>query len=512
VRLVTAGEMRAIDRAAIEGHGVPGLTLMERAGGAVARTARALLGPGGRVVVVCGAGNNGGDGYVAARLLLAEGVPVEVTALVPGQRLQGDAREARRMAEQAGVPVTEPTGAARLEAARGDVVVDALLGTGLARAPDAAFSAAIERIAELRADGALVLAVDLPSGLSADTGRPLGACVRADRTVTFAFAKRGLVIPPGPEYAGEVEVVDIGIPAAASSSVAVGCELLEEDAARALVPPRPADAHKGDAGRVLVLAGSPGKTGAAQLALTGALRGGAGLVTLAARPPVLPLALSGRPEAMSVPLDGEGPLALGDLAALRAAVEAVAADAVVVGPGIPRGDETAPLLRGWLEAIAVPAVLDADALNAFAGHPELLQGMPAPVVLTPHPGEMARLASSTIAAVQADRVGFAVERARAWGVVIVLKGARTVVAAPGAPPCLIPTGNAGMATGGTGDVLAGLVGALLAARLPAFDAARVAAFVHGLAGDIVAARTGQRGLLASDLADGLGAVWARWGR
>jgi NAD(P)H-hydrate epimerase len=328
--------------------------------------------------------------------------------------------------------------------------------------------------------------------------------------VTFAFAKRGLVIPPGPDYAGEVEVVDIGIPAAAAASVPVGCELLEEDAARALVPPRPADAHKGDAGRVLVVAGSPGKTGAAHLALTGALRGGAGLVTLAARPSVLPLALAGRPEAMSVALEGDGPLALRDLDALRAASQGM--DALVAGPGIPRGEESAAALRAWLESTRAPAVLDADALNAFAGSPQLFAGLPAPVVLTPHPGEMARLASSTIEAVQANRIGFAAERARAWGVVIVLKGARTVVAAPGAPPCVIPTGNAGMATGGTGDVLAGLVGALLAARLSAFDAARAAAFAHGLAGDLVAARTGQRGLLASDLGDGLGAVWARWGR
>lgn len=507
MRLVTGAEMRAIDRAAIEGCGVPGLTLMERAGSAVARCAGALARPGGRILVVCGAGNNGGDGWVAARLLHAEGRDVRVAALAPVERLHGDALAAARAALQAGVQVAEGD---RFEAGPGDVVVDALLGTGLTRAPEGAFAAAIERIARSRAAGARVLAVDVPSGLSADVGRPLGACVCADRTVTFAFPKRGLVLHPGPEYAGEVEVVDIGIPAEAAASVATGCELLEEEAARALVPRRAADAHKGDAGRLLVVAGSPGKTGAAHLALAGALRGGAGLVTLAARPEVLPVALAGRPEAMSAALPGQGPLGAADLEALVGVAEGV--DAVAIGPGIPRGEETAGLLRRFLERARVPAVLDADALNALAQDPSLLTDLPAPVVITPHPGEMARLVRGTIAAVQEDRVGIAEERARAWGCVVVLKGARTVVAAAGHPPTVIPTGNPGMATGGTGDVLAGLVGALLAGGLAAFDAARVGAFVHGLAGDLAAARHGERGLLAGDVADELGTVWARWGR
>ncbi len=510
IRLVSAAEMRAIDRSAIERFGIPGLGLMERAGAAVARAVHASRGAHGRVVALCGAGNNGGDGYVAARHLRAEGVEVRAVALASRAQLRGDALAAREEAERAGVPIADGLDPGAIQLGPGDVLIDALLGTGLARAPEGVYARAIELVAALRARGAKVVAVDVPSGLSADTGRPFGPCVRADATVTFAFQKRGLVLHPGPSFAGEVLLADIGIPAEAAAQVPVGCELLGEQEAMRLVPPRPPDAHKGDAGRVLVVAGSPGKTGAAHLALTGALRGGAGLVTLAAREEVLPLALAGRPEAMSVPLVGNGPLAEHDLEPLLAAARGT--DAVVVGPGIPRGPETGRLLRAFLERAGVPAVLDADALNALAERPGLVAGLPAPAVLTPHPGEMARLVSGDIGSVQADRIGVAAEKARAWGCVVVLKGARTVVASPDAPPAVVLAGNPGMATGGTGDVLAGLTGALLASRLPAFDAARAAAFAHAAAGDVACERWGERGLLATDLADALGAIWARWNR
>ncbi|MBK9517072.1 MAG: NAD(P)H-hydrate dehydratase [Anaeromyxobacter sp.] len=513
MRLVGAAEMRAIDRAAIEGLGVPSLALMARAGAAVASAAAALAGSAGRCVVVSGGGNNGGDGWVAARLLHQAGRAVRLLAVMDPGALGGDAAAVAAQAQQAGVPWAPLVPGAPLPAGPGDVVIDALLGTGLARPLEGAFAAAITRIAEARAAGARVLAVDVPSGLSADTGRPLGPCVAADATVTFAFQKRGLVLQPGAALAGAVTVADIGLPAAAADQVEIGCELLEEAAARALVPARGADAHKGDAGRLLVVAGSAGKAGAAHLALLGALRGGAGLVTLAARAEVLGPALAGRPEAMSAALAGQGALGHADLPALLAAGRD--ADALVVGPGIPRGEETGALLLALLEALAVPAVLDADALNALAELPGSLgrlAALPAPLVLTPHPGEMARLCGLEVAAVQADRIGLAAARARAWGVVVVLKGAGTVVAGPTGPAAVVPTGNAGLATGGTGDVLAGLCGALLAGGLPALDAARAAAWVHGAAGDLVAARVGQRGLVAGDLGEAIGQVWARWGR
>jgi len=461
------------------------------------------------VVVVCGGGNNGGDGYVAARLLRAAGRDARVMALVPAARLSPDARAVREQAERAGVAIDDGV-LGPLDAGAGDVVVDAIFGTGLGRPPEGVFAAAIGAVEAARTAGARVLAVDVPSGLSADTGRPLGACVRADRTVTFAFLKRGLAVHPGLELAGEIAVADIGIPPEAARRVPVGCELLTDVEARLLLPPRPPDAHKGDAGRLLVVAGSPGKTGAAHLALTGALRGGAGLVTLAARPEVLPFALAGRPEAMSVALVGDGPLGRGDVAALLAAARET--DAIAVGPGIPRGPETGEALRTLLSRAGKPAIVDADGLNALAEDPSLLGALGIPLVLTPHPGEMARLCGTTTAAVQADRIGVADARAKAWGATVVLKGARTVVAAPDGPPAVISTGNAGLATGGTGDVLAGLCGALLAGGLAPAAAGRIGAWVHGRAGDLAAARFGQRGLVAGDLGEAIGAVWAEWGR
>lgn len=511
MRLVGSAEMREIDRTAIEALGVPALALMERAGAAVAGAARELARPEGRVVVVCGGGNNGGDGYVAARLLRAEGREVRVVALVPPERLSADARAVRARAAAAAVPIDDA--AVAVGAGKGDVVVDAIFGTGLARAPEGVFADAIAAIDAARLAGARVVAVDVPSGLSADTGRPLGPCVRADRTVTFAFSKRGLVLHPGAALAGEVTVADIGIPPEAALRVPVACELLTEAEARLLLPARRPEAHKGDAGRVLVVAGSPGKTGAAHLALSGALRGGAGLVTLAARPEVLPFALAGRPEAMSVALAGDGPLGRADLEPLAAA--AADADALAIGPGIPRGPETAELLLALLERVRRPAVLDADALNALAAAPGALAALSAagvPLLLTPHPGEMARLCGGTIHEVQSDRIGVAASHARAWKATVVLKGARTVVADPDAPPAVIPTGNPGLATGGTGDVLAGLCGALLAAGLPPAAAGRVGAFVHGRAGDLAALRFGERGLLAGDLGEAIGQVWAEWRR
>ncbi len=509
MRLVGAAEMRAIERAAIDRLGVRSLELMERAGRAVTGAAAHLSRPGGRFLVVCGGGNNGGDGWVAARLLLPSG-RVQVIAVVAPDQLGGDAAVMAARALAAGVPVQRFIEEVPLGAGPSDLVIDALFGTGLSRPVEGRFAAAIAAITAARRGGATVLSVDLPSGLSADSGRPQGACVEADATVTFGLQKRGLVLHPGIGLAGKVTVADIGLPVAAVDEVAERCRLLDEAEARALVPRRDPAAHKGDAGRVLLLAGSPGKTGAAHLALTGVLRGGAGLVTLAARAEVLPLALAGRPEAMSVALAGEGPLGAEDLPALLRL--SPGADALVAGPGLFRGPETGRLLQAWLSMAPRPAVLDADALNALEPEPAWLGRLEAPVILTPHPGELARLCGLTVEQVQADRIGLAMDRAEAWGVVLVLKGARTVVAAPGRPAAIIPTGNAGLATGGTGDVLAGLCGALLAGGLARFDAARVGAWVHGAAGDLVASRLGERGLLAGDLGEAIGQVWARWGR
>ena len=358
-----------------------------------------------------------------------------------------------------------------------------------------------------RTAGAKVVAVDLPSGLSADTGQVLGVAVRADATVTFGYLKRGLVLHPGAALAGRSEVVDIGLPRACEAALGPPCELLEEDGVLGLVPRRPPDAHKGTMGHVLVVAGSADKPGAAALACLGALRSGAGLVTLATRAGGHAVARR-YPEIMGETLAGDGPLAPADLDALLAAAEGK--DALAIGPGIPRGEGTAELLGQLLQALDVPVVLDADALNALATRPDLLKGAAVDLVLTPHPGEMARLTGGTVAEVQADRLGVASDFARRNDAYLVLKGSRTVIADPDGALAVSPTGNAGMATGGSGDVLSGIIAALMAQGVAPGSAARVAVYAHGLAGDLAAARTGQAGLVATDLAGALCEVWTRW--
>ena len=492
--------MRALDRWTIE-HGTPGHVLMERAGAGAARAlCERLHRPRGPVVVVCGRGNNGGDGFVVARHLRRARVPVEVWLAARPEEVRGDAarmlaawRRARGTVRALGTPADVEALAHRL--ARAAAVVDALFGTGL-NAPVAGVAAAV--IAAINACGAPVLAVDIASGLSADTGAPLGAAVRATVTATFGYPKVGQLMYPGVEHTGLLAVVDIGIPREALATVAPGTVLLESEEVGAHLPPRRRDAHKGDFGHVLVIAGSRGKTGAALLAAQAAARSGAGLTTLAV-PATLQAVLEAQVrEAMTAALadTGDGAAALAD----GAAVNALLADreAVVCGPGMGQAPATRALVAHVVRQCAAPLVLDADGLNAVAGS-ALLRDRPGPTVVTPHPGEMARLQSGDTARVQADRLGAARAFARAERVVVVLKGARTIIASPDGATAICPTGNPGMASGGTGDVLSGVIGALLAQGLAAYDAAALGVFAHGAAGDAVAARQGETGLLASDL-------------
>ncbi|MHB8417100.1 MAG: NAD(P)H-hydrate dehydratase [Myxococcales bacterium] len=503
-RLLTASEVRELDRLCAERYGVPVAALMESAGRAVAEAAWPRCATG-RVVVLAGGGNNGGDGFVAARLLHERGLRVELWLAVPKERLRGEAAANFGRLGPLGIPLHEGPPP---PLARGDVAVDALLGTGLGRAPEGGFAEGIRALNAGRGAGARVIAVDVPSGLPADGGEPPGECVAASLTVTFAAPKLGLAIEPGASLAGELIVADIGVPPAALTELPSRLELLEEASVRRLFPPRPRDSHKGSFGHLLVVAGSQGKAGAAALAVSGALRGGAGLVTLASREPVAAALWTARPEAMSVALPWAGPLGSLDVEPLRAA--AAGKNALAIGPGIPRGPDTARALAELLAAFEGPAVLDADALNAFAGELELLRRAGGPLVLTPHPGEMSRLQGRPTAEIQRDRIGAAKAFAAERGVTLVLKGARTVVAAPDGACWIVPTGNPGLATGGTGDVLCGLIGALLAQGLSPTEAARAGAYVHGLAGDFAARRRGERGLVASDVAEGIAEVWAAW--
>jgi ADP-dependent NAD(P)H-hydrate dehydratase / NAD(P)H-hydrate epimerase len=500
--LVTAEEMRELDRATIERFGTPGHVLMERAGKGATQVLLErfpqLRRKGRRVVVVAGKGNNGGDGLVMARLLKKRGLRTEVVLLGRAADVKGDAERNLRAYRRLRGALHEVTSAAEVDALatrlRGaDAVIDAIFGTGLNSEVRGVQGAAIECINDC---GAPVFAVDIPSGLDADTGRPLGCAVRANATATFAFAKVGQMLHPGVELCGHLEVIDIGIAAEAITAQTPRTELLTQAMAAGLAPQRAADTHKGHCGHLLVVAGSFGKTGAAQLVSRGALRAGAGLVTLVGPASLYPIYAAGVLEAMTAALpDVDGQLRF---AAERLQELVEGKSAVAIGPGIGTHGDARRTVQWLLQNAGAPLVIDADALTCIASDPSELRRARNPAILTPHPGEMARLLGSTAAEVQADRVETARRFAGEHGCTLVLKGARTVVAAPDGRAWINPTGNPGMASGGMGDALTGIVGGLLAQGLEPAEAARLGVYLHGLAADQAAAE-GQIGLTASDV-------------
>ncbi len=514
MRVLNADEMRRCDTEAIEAYGVPGVALMETAGRAVAERALELLEESGGdlALVVCGSGNNGGDGFVAARYLARAGVDVQVICTCEAGALKGDARVFHDVVARMEIPIhtvdADEASLPPVAVGPGDVVVDALFGTGLTRPIEGRAARLVDLICSLREAGAKVVAVDLPSGVCADTGQVLGRAVAADATVTFAYLKRGHLLYPGRRLCGEWEVVDIGLPHQVEALLGPPCVLLDEAAVRETLAPPAADAHKGTLGHVLVVAGCRDKPGAAALACLGALRSGAGLVTLASRPGGHAGVVAAAPEVMTLTLPGEGALGTGDLPALRDALEGK--DALLIGPGIPRNEATRDLMRQLLGSLEVPVVLDADALNAIGEDRSVFEGALAERVLTPHPGEMARLLPSTTAQVQADRPGIAARLAAETEATVVLKGASTVIAEPDGTLAICPTGNPGLATGGTGDVLGGVIAALLARGHDASTAARAGVFVHGRAADALVETRGTAGLVAGDLPRGIASVWAEW--
>ena len=504
----TAEEMRAVDRRAITELGIPGAVLMENAGRAAAHVIADHLAARGRaprrrgpVVIVCGKGGNGGDGFVAARELRRRGVRCQVVLTCPPSEIRGDAALKLAALRRARVEpaVVEDDGALAAMLREATLVVDALLGTGSRGAPTGAVARAIEAI---EAAGVPVVALDIPSGLDADTGRADGAVVRAEVTVTFAGLKRGLLLVPGSSLAGDVRVVPIGVP---DDEVARGVTtfVVEASDVACHFPPRARDAHKGTYGHLLLVAGSLGKTGAAALAGTAALRSGVGLLTVATPRSQQPIVATLSREAMTAPVaeTSEGTVGLAALDLVREL--AAARDAVAIGPGLGLAAETQDVVRRLAGEITAPMALDADALTALAGHLDVLREARGPRCLTPHPGEMARMLGVTTDAVQRDRIEVTRAFARAHGVRCVLKGALSVVAAPDGRVLLNPTGNPGMATGGTGDVLTGILGAFLARGLEPFTALTSAVYLHGVAGDVAAARMGEEALIAGDVVDAL---------
>lgn len=517
MRVLSAEAMARFDRAAVEELGVPSMVLMENAAIGLADAVGRSFPEAESVAIFCGPGNNGGDGLALARHLAVRGYRVVCFLAFEGKEPRGDAATQLAICRALGPELVRlvdveagedgPSAAARA-AREADLVVDALFGTGLGRPLAGRFAELVERVDALPVPK---LAVDLPSGLNGSRTDLFGPHLRTDVTVTFAAPKPAQVFGPAADAVGELVVADLGVPPAFLDrdwgEPDGPLHLLVEEEVRSFLAPRRPDTHKGTYGHLLVVAGATGKAGAAILAARGAVHAGAGLVTAAVPEPIVQTVDGGSVESMSLALPaGEGGrLGAGAAEAVLAAAEGK--DAVALGPGLGQDEPTAGEVRRVVLECRLPLVLDADGVNVFAGRAAELARRAAPTVLTPHPGELARLLGSGTGEVTADRPAAARRAARETGAVVVLKGYRTLVATPDGAVWVNPTGNPGMASGGTGDVLTGVAGSLLAQGYEPLEAALLAVYLHGLAGDLAAERLGEASLAASDLVQALPAAF-----
>jgi NAD(P)H-hydrate epimerase len=508
MRILTAAQMREADRRTIHDIGIPSLVLMENAGRQVVAAMEAFFDDlsSRRVAVLAGKGNNGGDGFVVARTLHQRGIDVSVFLVGQVAQVKGDARVNLEILGRLGITTVEVADEGQWELhfseiSACDLVVDALFGTGLQSPLSGLFETVIS---DVNSSDLPVVSIDLPSGMSADQPQLIGATIDAAVTVTLGAPKLPLILPPGEQKSGDVVIADIGIPSAVIDALdGPMVELLTREDVRGFLPARAADAHKGDFGRVLIVAGSRGKTGAAALAAQAALKAGAGLVTVATPKSCLPIVAAAAPEFMTEPLDET----LDGTVDFPAAEQVLGfdADVIAVGPGLGRGEAVTTFVRELIEKSEAPLIFDADALNAFGDEPAALVGREGrALIITPHPGEMARLVGCSVADVQADRVGIARDFAVSHKVHVVLKGYRTLIATPDGAMVVSPTGSPGMATGGTGDVLTGMVAACLAQLLDAEAACRVAVYLHGVAGELADADEGEVSMTAGDLVAHIG--------
>jgi len=507
MRVLNSAQMREADRRTIEDIGIPSLVLMENAGRQAVAAMESMYSDllDRQIALLCGRGNNGGDGFVIARTLAQRGADVSVFLLASVDDVRGDARVNLEILGRLGLTVIEigDSQAWELhvsEVADCSLIVDAIFGTGL-RAPVTGLIESV--IADVNASGIPVVAIDVPTGLSADSADEVGPSIHAGLTVTLAAPKLPLVLPPAEAHAGSIVIADIGIPSDVIDGVdGARIELLTRSGMRELIAPRAADGHKGDYGSVLIVAGSRGKTGAAHLAAVGALRSGAGLVTIATPACCQATIASLGPEYMTeaLPETGAGLHPDGVDRALE-----IARDVIAIGPGLGQSAETRDFIHQLVDRATMPLVVDADGLNAFAGDPDRLTGREGrDVIITPHPGEMARLVRMSTDEVQSSRLEIARNFAVAHHVYVVLKGHRTLIATPDEKVFINPTGNPGMATGGTGDVLTGMIAAWLAQLLDAEAACKLAVYLHGMAGDLAEADEGEVSMTSADVAGHIG--------
>lgn len=502
MKVVTAEKMRRMDDRAMQEYGIPGVVLMENAGLRVVEEIQKMgISRSSRVVVISGKGNNGGDGFVIARHLINLGVRVEVFAFSREEEYKGDALVNFLVLKNMGVEpihilIQEDLFTLERELVHAHLVVDALLGTGLTSQVRGLMAGAIDCLN--RAEKT-VISVDIPSGIHGDTGEILGRAVKASKTVTFALPKQGLFLYPGAEYAGDIIVGDISMPREVMEDPEVRVNLITEDLVRELLPQRKPNSHKGTYGRVLILGGSPGLTGAPAMAGQTALRSGSGLITVGIPAGLNSILEAKLTEVMTYPLPETLDQGLSSNALAPVLNFLKNCDAAGIGPGIHPDQEALSLLKGVIRRTPVPLVLDAGALTLLSRELSLLKEAAQPLVLTPHPGEMALLLDSTVEEVERERLKVAQKFSVTFRITLVLKGARTIVALPSGEVFVNITGNPGMASGGTGDVLTGLLTSLIGQGLSVGDASLLGVYLHGLAGDRAAKNVGEAALTATDL-------------
>ncbi|CAN2039743.1 ADP-dependent (S)-NAD(P)H-hydrate dehydratase / NAD(P)H-hydrate epimerase [Candidatus Magnetomoraceae bacterium gMMP-15] len=505
--LVKAEEMQEMDRQSIESFGIPGRVLMENAGRCAVEFFFEVFPDVKRkkVGVIAGRGNNGGDGFVMARYIACKDIDVTVYLCSSSQRVQGDAEANLRLLKPLNVDLVELPDQSAFEAHQDsikniDIWIDALLGTGLNSDVRGYFKYVIDFINSLKKP---VFAVDIPSGLHSDTGQPCGTCIQAAATASFGLAKSGLLVFPGASFAGRLEIADIGIPPHIVESVGPSQHLITKNLISSYFTPRDPEAHKGTTGHLLIIAGSPGKTGAAAMAALSAMRIGAGLVSLGIPESLNSILETQVLEVMTAPLPEEenGILGLSCFKEIEGLISGK--KCLALGPGLGTDKKTGDLVRNLILKSTLPIVIDADGLNHIAGHTELLKKASSSLILTPHPGEMARLIDKTPAEVQKDRINCARDFAESHNIHLVLKGAGTVIAHPDGSVFINRSGNPGMASGGMGDVLTGVIAGFISQGLSVEKAVQAGVYIHGAAADTLINTIGPVGFLASDLIDAL---------